>query len=172
MKEKKATNQKFITFGIPDDEKLLSALGIVTIRHGHLDHILRMTVRTIAGLAIAEALDATSRQGTAELRKRVGKLARNKFGEGEALLKLQALLTRAQRVTEKRNALIHSLWGHELDGDGTPVVRKNDRIWETAPSVDDLNGLSNEIAILTSELNLARLEGFIFKALFERVTMN
>src|SRR5262245_51305436 len=123
---------RFITFGIPDDECLLSALGELTIRHGQLDYTLRMTIKTIAGLSIEESLDATSRVGAAALRKRVAKLAKKRFGEGEVFLKLEAILNRARRLTELRNRMIHSLWGHDIEG--TPVLRNEDHSWTTVPS--------------------------------------
>lgn len=59
-----------ILLNIPDDPTVLAALGKVAIRHGQLDYILRMTVKSILALSIREALDATARQGSKDLRKR------------------------------------------------------------------------------------------------------
>jgi hypothetical protein len=123
-----------------------------------------MTIKTLGCLSIEDALDATSRQGSHELRKRIHKIANQKFGEGAVLLKLQAILERAQRLTQQRNQMIHSLWGRDLDDD-IPVVRKDDHSWETAPSSEDINNLSSKIEKITKELNMARQEGFIFEAL-------
>jgi hypothetical protein len=109
-----------INMGYPGDP-ILVAIGKIAIRHGQLDYSLKMTVRTLAGISIIEAVDATERQSSSALRDRVRKLARKRFGESQTLVHLDALLTRARRATERRNELLHALWAHELDGD--PVMR-------------------------------------------------
>jgi hypothetical protein len=48
-----------ITVDIPGDAEFLAAFGEVALRHAHLDHILRMTIKTLADLRPNEALDAT-----------------------------------------------------------------------------------------------------------------
>ncbi len=59
-----------ITLDIPTDPALLAAVGKVALRHGQLDYVLRMTVKSILKLSIRDALDATDRQGSRELRDR------------------------------------------------------------------------------------------------------
>lgn len=154
-----------MTFHIPD-AKILEALGTITLRHGHLDHVLRMTVKTLGEVSVQQALDATAFEGSAALRERIRKLAKAKLGEGNALLQLQALLERCRRATEKRNDLIHSIWARELDGD--PKVRTNDHVWKPIPTIEQLNALSTELEFLTGELNSARLEGFLSPAIAVR----
>ena len=148
---------------IPGDPSLLAALGKVAIRHGQLDYVLRMTVKSIRELPISEALDATARQGSRELRERVRKLAKQKLGEGEPLTRLDALLERSRRATDKRNELLHRLWAHQLDGE--PVIRDDDHNWLPIPSVADLEHWADELATLATALNEARLEGFLKAAL-------
>lgn len=63
-------------FHIPEDKELLAAFGEVALRHEHLNHILRMTIKTLARLTPDEALDATSYDGSRQLRDRIRKLAR------------------------------------------------------------------------------------------------
>ena len=105
-----------IYMGLPEDQRVLAAIGKIAIRHGQLDYSLRMAVRTLAGIEITEALDATARQTAGELRRRVRRLAQKRLGEGDALVRLDALLNRARGAAEKRNGLLHGLWAHELDG--------------------------------------------------------
>ena len=157
---------KMLMFHVPQDQQLLAALGEVTLRHEHLNHILKMTIKSIARLSPTEAVDATQYDGSRTLRERIRKLARQKLGEGEPLLKLQALLTRAGRLTEQRNELTHGLWAKELDGD--PGVMGAPGELRPLPSVDELKSLAKEIEALTKELNLARLEGFLKIALEEK----
>ncbi len=152
-----------ITFHVPDDRDLVAAFGEVTLRHEHLNHILRMTIKILAHLRPDEALDATAYDGSRQLRERIRKLARQRLGEGEPLLKLQALLERCKRATDRRNELIHGIWAKELDGE--PVRRGADHTWHPLPSVEELSSLANECRILTESINTARLDGFLSEAL-------
>ena len=152
-----------ISFHIPDDRELLAVFGEVAVRHEHLNYILRMTIKTLANLGIEEALDATAYDGSRQLRDRVRKLARKRLGESEALLKLQALLKRCERATDRRNELMHGIWAKELDGE---ALRQTDNHeWHPLPTTAELNRLSLELKALIEELNTARLEGFIFEVL-------
>ena len=150
---------KMMMFHVPEDKELLAALGTVTLRHEHLNHILKMTIKSIANITPAEAVDATQYEGSRSLRERVRKLARQKLGEGEPLLKLQAMLTRAGRLTGQRNNLTHGLWAKELDGD--PGVMGIFGELNPLPTVYQLQTLAKEIEDLTNEFNVARLEGFL-----------
>lgn len=78
-----------MVFHVPDDKDLLAAFGELALRHEHLNHILRMTIKSLARLEVLEALDATAYDSSSRLRERIGKLARQRLGEGEPLLKLQ-----------------------------------------------------------------------------------
>lgn len=153
----------FITFHVPDDEKLLSAIGVVTLKHEHLNHILKMTIKSIAGLTPSEVFYALKREGSWSLRNRINKLARKKLGESETLLKLQAILGRAERVTDKRNEYIHSIWAKELDGD--PGIMDETGILKPLPTINELEQLGDEIEDITNELNHARLKGFLAESL-------
>lgn len=154
---------QMMLFHVPEDPRLLAAFGEVALRHEHLSHILRMNIKTLAGLEVAQALDATAFDGASVLRDRIRKLAKQRFGEGPPLLKLQALLERCRRATDKRNDFVHSVWAQELDGE--PMRRNGTQRWLPIPTVEQLQALSRELLELTSELNEARLEGFIQEAL-------
>jgi hypothetical protein len=106
-----------IMMHVPSDPALLAAVGEVAIRHEHLNHMLRMTVKSLADVSVREALTATMYEGSAQLRDRVRKLAKRRLGEGATLIKLQSLLAECERLTLKRNQLVHGLWAKELDGD-------------------------------------------------------
>jgi hypothetical protein len=86
------TDTRFIYPDVPEDPDLLRALATVGIRHTHLDHMLRMTIKTLTNVTPREALDATSVTGSAALRKRIWKLAKTRIGDGTALVRLEALL--------------------------------------------------------------------------------
>jgi hypothetical protein len=150
--------------GIPDDQNVLAAIGKIAIRHGQLDHALRMMVRSLTGVSIVEALDATVRQTSGPLRDRVKKLARKRFGESEVLVKLEAMLERSRRATERRNNLLHGLWAVELDVG--PVMRTEGNTEFTGiPSAAELNAVAQELYEAAHELNRCRLDGFLTEAL-------
>jgi hypothetical protein len=148
---------------IPEDPAVLAAVGKIALRHGQLDHVLRMTIKSLTGVSIKEALDATARQGSRELRERIRKLARRRLGEGVALVRLEAILERCRRATEKRNDLLHGLWGHQLDGE--PVMRTDDYELVAIPSVQELEAVAEALFQVATDLDTARMEGFLFEAL-------
>src|ERR1700730_9932914 len=149
---------------IPEDPTVIGAVGRIALRHGQLDYILRMTIKTLGGLSIQDALDATARLGSRELRERIRKLARQRLGEGAPLLRLEAILQRAAKATDRRNHLLHTLWANELDG--APVIRDEDsHTFRTIPTAEELDAVANLLAGITAELNTARLDGFLSEAL-------
>jgi hypothetical protein len=147
-----------IHMGYPGDP-ILVAIGKIAIRHGQLDYSLKMTVRALAGISITEAVDATHRQSSSALRDRVHKLARKRFGESVTLVRLDALLMRARRATDKRNELLHALWAHELDGD--PVMRSEGMAFRPIPTVQELEEVAGEMARITDQIMEARIHGFL-----------
>jgi hypothetical protein len=157
---------KMITFHVPQDKELLAAFGEVALRHEHMNHILRMTIKSLADLTPAEALAATKYEGSRQLRNRIRKIARRRLGEGTALLKLQAILTNCERLTDKRNELVHGLWAQELDGEAH--VRDAYGKARPLPTSQELRELGEEIEQLTGQLNFERLQGFLKQALLER----
>lgn len=158
--------QRMLNFYVPDDKELLAALGEVTLRHEHLSHILRMTIKSVAGLTVAEALDATQYDGARQLREYIRKLARKKIGTSAAYLKLSALLRRAERLTSQRNRLTHGIWAKELEGD--PGMMSAPGEIEDLPSVDQLKALASDLIELTQAINAARVEGFLMEALSQQ----
>lgn len=157
---------KMVRFHVPDDQELLAAFGEVALRHEHMNHILKMTIKSLAGLTPAEALAATKYEGSGQLRERIRKIARKRLGEGTPLLKLQAILTNCEKLTEKRNELVHGLWAQEIDGDAH--VRDAHGNTRPLPTAQELRELAKEIEQLTNHLNYERLEGFFRQALSER----
>jgi len=154
------------TFHVPSDKNLLAVFGEVSLRHEHLNYILRMTIKTLANLQREEAIDATAYNGSYQLRERIRKLGRQRLGEGEPLLKLEALIERCRRATDKRNELMHGIWAKELDGE---ILRRDkDHSWHQLPTIDELQVLANELKQLMETLNEARLDGFLSEALAKR----
>jgi len=152
-----------ITFYMPEDALLRAAIGAVAIRHGQLDYVLRMTVKSLAELSVRDAIDATERDGSAKLREQIAKLARRRFGEGQVLLRLKAILTRCRRAAERRNELLHGLFARDLEG--AELWRHEGHAWRALPNVTELEALVDEINDIAAELNSARLDGSLRDAL-------
>ena len=157
---------KMVMFHVPEDQELLAAFGEVALRHEHMNHVLKMTIKSLAGLTPAEALAATEFEGSSQLRERIRKIARKRLGEGTPLLKLQAILANCKKLTEKRNGLVHGLWTQELDGE--THVRDSFRNTRPLPTAQELSALGKEIEQLANHLNKERLEGFLMRALTEQ----
>jgi hypothetical protein len=152
-----------ITLGLPQDESVLAAIGMVAARHGQLDHVLRMTVKSIAGVSPAEALDATEGDTSWQLREQVFALAKRRLGPCPAMVQLRALLTRAKDASGRRNRLLHGLWAQESDG--RDVYLADGQRQTPMLSVGDLEALADELFDVAAALNSARLKGFLYAAL-------
>jgi len=80
-----------------------------------------------------------------ELRERVKKLAKQKLGEGPALIQFHALLYRARLATEERNEILHSFWGTEQVN---VVIRDRHNLYKKAPTLTELNKLASDLEAL------------------------
>jgi hypothetical protein len=148
---------------IPRRTGLVEALGCLAIAHTHLELILRYTVKTIAGLSVKEALDATNGETISDVRKRVRKLFMEKKPAASEVSKLDALLGAAQRLSEKRNNFLHSAWSETKAGEA--VLKREDYKWGAAPSKEEVDNVTAEILELVQKINNDRLDGFIYEVL-------
>lgn len=146
-----------INLGLPEDPELLAGIARLTLAQANLDHVLRMTVKTLLGTGTREALDATDGQTSADMRSRIRKLAKLRQ-VGEAILtRLDSLLNRAARLTRQRNEVVHRPWGR--DAGGQPIVSDDGHTWGPAPPAARFNAIAGEFLALAVELNQARLGG-------------
>jgi hypothetical protein len=133
----------------------------VALAHGQLELMLRMTIKTLAGLTVQEALDATRNLRNWELRKNIKKLFNDKTRDQHLRLKLQAILGKCEYLSQERNKLIHNTWG--LDRDGSVLMQGDDHAWGPAPTPSDLADLASAISEVVNTLNQERLRGFIHR---------
>jgi hypothetical protein len=122
-----------------------------------------MTVKTLAGIEVREALLATRRQGSTELRERVRKLGKQRLGEGKPLVLLDALLREAEVATRDRNSSVHDPLA--IDDANQWVATGDDAEPKAPPTANELNRLADRIASVGQRLNHARLYGFLHEAL-------
>jgi hypothetical protein len=76
---------KQIEFNIPEDKEVQAALGVLVVRHGHLEYLLRLTVKSLLQLPIHEALTQTNKKGVKALREKIEKEAKERLRQGIAL---------------------------------------------------------------------------------------
>ena len=88
----------------------LRLLGRLAIAHTHLELILRYTVKTLSGLKVKEALDATNRVYTSEVRRIIRRLFKELRPSPSEQIELESLRGAADRLTKKRNDFLHSAW--------------------------------------------------------------
>jgi len=150
-------------YGLPKGMRMMSALGKIALRHGQLENSMKMVIKDLAGVEKQEALDATAMQNSRELRERIRKLAKQRIGEGPALVQLDALLHRAKLAADKRNELLHSTWG--TDSEVGAVMRDAHHIFKKAPTAIQLEETVEEIEALLDDIVTARLKGFLKEAL-------
>lgn len=148
-----------VTLDFPGDQALLEAAGKVSLAHGQLELMLRMTIKPLSGFSVQDALDATAKNKNWELRRDIERLFRKKTKDVQMHLKLKSLLNPCERLSEQRNKLLHNAWAIAQDGS---VVTKGERhAWGPAPTAHDLTELASEIKRYVGLLNEARLTGFI-----------
>lgn len=148
-----------IKMDLVQDPEILQSAGAVSIAHGQLEHILKMTVKTLSGLTVDEALTATSKMKAWEVRKCIKKLFYDKTTDETMRLKIRVLLNKAEDVSEERNQLIHRPWG--IDEHGNIIVKFPDHVWGDPPTPEMLQALAIRINGVAIEFNTARLDGFI-----------
>jgi hypothetical protein len=144
---------------IPNQPGLIEALGRLAIAHTHLELALRYTVKTLSGLSVRQALDATSEERTSDTRQRIRRLFAEKKPTHTEIARLDALLGKAKRLTEKRNDYLHSAWS--VSGAGQPIIKLEDHSGGPAPTQEAVERVASEILVLGEEINHERLQGFI-----------
>jgi hypothetical protein len=146
------------------DKNTLAAIGQVAVCHSHLDHIVKMTIKSLTGLAIKESLDMHAFTGSKKLRDKIRRLVQQRFGSGDVFAKIDDVLNRAEAVSLKRNKYVHSFYF--ITPDRVVVgLRDGSAQPEALPSIATLDTLTEEINGLVVELNTARLKGWLATAL-------
>ena len=156
----------FDVLSMPSDPGLLEALGRLAIAHTQLELMLRYMVKTLSGLSVADALDATSQDRMSDLRERIKRLFKEQKPTERDNCQLLALLHQAKDRSEKRNEYLHSAWS--TTNDGQALMKGERHAWGPAPTPHDVEALAGEIVALCKQLNEARLRGFISKVVARR----
>ncbi len=132
---------KLVSLDVPE-EKMLAALGEVALRHEHMNHVLRLMVKSLANVTLAEAVAATERKSSSQLRQLVKSLARKRLGG---------------------NRLVHRLWAKDKHGEAQIPYAVGDP--SPVPTVKELRALARAIKTHTNQMIADRREGWLHDAL-------
>jgi hypothetical protein len=142
-------------------------VGKIVIRHGHLDYVLRLTIKSLLKISIFDPLfKQETDKMSSMLRARIKELTPTKLaGHKDVLDELLAQIDRAEKLTELRNGIVHGVWARNKGG-GAVKLRdtKNDKL-HPMPTVKQLRLAERDIDELWRELNRSRLNGKLKQAL-------
>lgn len=114
-----------IKYYVPDSE-ILREVGRLQIRHGHLDHMLRLVIKRMLGIAIDDPGYWDETHGMSKvLRDKARRHIDEKYKDKEDTAgTLNKVLDDAESATLSRNRLLHSVWVRTSDG--KPVLHDRD----------------------------------------------
>jgi hypothetical protein len=150
-----------ISLGLPKDPAVIVAIGKLAIRHGQLDYGLKLTIRSIRGISVEQALTDTKRKSPHQLQALVAEHARERFGEAPALVRLRELLHRSRQATDHRNSVLDDLWATESDG---APIHAPERHQRALPRVAELEAVADNLFSVVKELDHERHRGFLCEA--------
>jgi hypothetical protein len=94
---------RMICMAMPEDPALQADIGRVRVRHGQMDFILRITIKSVCEVSAKDARIGTAGTMSGQLRKRVEQLTRKRFGDGPAptVQELDALEAEIAAITNE-----------------------------------------------------------------------
>jgi hypothetical protein len=145
-----------ISLGLPNDPSEVVAIGKVAIRHGQLDHGLKLTIRSIRGLSVEQALAETKRKSVHQLQALVEEHARDRFGEAPILVRIRELLYMSRQATEHRNSVLGDFWAAKSD---SAPDRAPERKPRGSPRVAELEAVAENLFSVVKQLDHERHRG-------------
>lgn len=163
---------EIIQLGIPQDNKLLEALGSLAVADGNLHMNLIMCLKTLNHMKPGEALKKYRRSSASKLRKEIEKHVRELAtpNENDQVCRVIETIHDARCHSERRNALIHRFWGRRQNGEW--VTSGDENIWEPLPSVHVINDLVQSIMKTAQEINDDRRDESGFLAILAKRSGN
>ncbi len=148
---------------LPHDLLLVASVGRVAIAGAKLEYVLRLTIKTIAGLALSKARTDTKGKTFGPLRAKLEKTAKIFISDEGVRAKLDEILSRAGDMVERRNRLIHDISYYTKQGKF--LLKEDNNPARLYPTKTEINAIANDLLRIAKELNSARKTGFIFEAL-------
>src|SRR5262245_8065886 len=103
---------------------LTREIGRVVVRHSHLDHELRLTIKSLLRISITDPMYQNETDMlSGRLRDRIRELAATELAtRPDVHDELIGWLNRAEKLSELRNQLVHGVWSRSKT-DGSIKVR-------------------------------------------------
>jgi hypothetical protein len=134
-----------ISLGLPSDPAEVVAIGKVAIRHGQLDHGLSLTIRSIRGISVEQALAETKRKSAHQLQALVEEHARDRFGEAPVLVRIRELLHMSRQAADHRNSVLNDLWATQSGSASIHVPEGLFRVAELEAVAENLFSVVKEL---------------------------
>jgi len=147
---------------------LTRELGKIVIRHGQVDHLLRLTIKSLLGISITDPLykHETHKKRSSVLRERIRELARGRLAAHKAVLdELIAQIDSIERLTNLRNIIAHGVWSRVTTGGLAKLRDPQDDKLHPLPTVKQLKVAEREMYALYLALNHSRRKGRLKQAL-------
>jgi hypothetical protein len=145
-----------ISLGLPNDPSEVVAIGKVAIRHGQLNHGLKLTIRSIRGISVEQALAETKRKSVHQLQALVEEHARDRFGEAPILVRIRELLHMSRQATEHRNSVLGDFWAAKSESAPDRAPEKKPR---GSPRVAELEVVPENLLSVVKQLDHERHRG-------------
>ena len=148
---------------LPTDPLLLASVGKVAISGAKLEYVVRLTIKTVAGLGLSEARNETKLETFGKLRSKLKKIAKERIPNEEVRAKLEEILKTAGVAVDRRNRLIHDISYYTKQGKF--FLKQDNEPARPYPTEAEINKIASDLLKIANELNGARKDGFIFEAL-------
>ncbi len=143
---------------------LTREVGKIVIRHGQLDHLQRLTIKSLLGISITDALyKKETDKMSGELRERIKQLAAHQDVLDELITQIESI----GRLTKLRNDIVHSVWSRTTTGGPVKLRDQKNDLLHPLPTVKQLRAAEREMYSLFLTLNHSRLKGKLKHALVQ-----
>jgi hypothetical protein len=148
------TMSTMIEFYMPN-QNILMGVGRIVIRHGHLDHVLRLAIKRLLEISIDDPRYEVETKGMSKtLRTKLHKEFKRRFAEPDLSRQFDKLLDLAAGLTSDRNRLVHCVWANlQQDGKKRKYLLDGTKHTYVLPTVAELKRVDAAIYDLHVQLN-------------------
>jgi hypothetical protein len=157
--------ERAVSFADPQDPEIVKAIGVIALRQARLDYSLRMVVQSLSTLPPDRRPKITFRVCSRDLRERIVRLARERFGSDDVLSYLEAALEECETATARHNEIMHRIVARQIDGARNASMKNDSREEKPAPSAEEFRGLSDAVTQLVDNLDDGRMHGYLHEAM-------
>jgi hypothetical protein len=113
--------EKRKVFKLPDEH--LKAIGSIIVSFASLENAVETAIWALMGIDSTKGAIVTSEMSFKNLLALFSSLYLNKINAPDEIEEMKALIKRSTQIEDRRNAVVHSLWGVRYYKHGQIVVR-------------------------------------------------